>query len=154
MNRLLKNIRLFCKKPYERDGILQKRPMFSRSLLIIATPNIGQSLSYFISCPRFRFCLFCFFHYACRDIGQTKRHEREAPLEILTCSNHTLFVAVYCSVMQYVAVCCSALQCVAVCWGVLQRVAVCCGVLRCAAVYCSVLQCVAVCCSVLQYIAA
>jgi len=55
ISRLPKNIGLFCKRalwkrlysaketsfakePYERDYILQKRPMFLRSLLIIATP--------------------------------------------------------------------------------------------------------------------
>ena len=35
----------FAKEPYERDDILQKRPVILRSLLIVATPyqlDIGQ----------------------------------------------------------------------------------------------------------------
>jgi len=38
ISRLLKIIGLFCKEPYKRDDILQKRPMFLGSLLIVATP--------------------------------------------------------------------------------------------------------------------
>ena len=30
----------FAKEPYKRDGILQKRPMILRSLLIVATPYL------------------------------------------------------------------------------------------------------------------
>ena len=37
-SRLFKIICLFCKQPYKRDGILQKRPIILRSLLIVATP--------------------------------------------------------------------------------------------------------------------
>ena len=35
---LLKMIGLFCKRAYQRDDILQKRPIIVRGLLIVATP--------------------------------------------------------------------------------------------------------------------
>jgi hypothetical protein len=39
ISRLLKIIGLFCaKEPYKRDNFLQKRPIFLRSLLTVATP--------------------------------------------------------------------------------------------------------------------
>ena len=38
IRRLLKIIGLFCKEPYKRDYILQKRPMLLRSLKIVTTP--------------------------------------------------------------------------------------------------------------------
>ena len=38
MSRLLTMIGLFCKRPYKRDYILQKKPIILRSLLIVATP--------------------------------------------------------------------------------------------------------------------
>jgi len=38
MSRLLQIIGLFCKRPYKRDYILQKRPIILRSLLIVGTP--------------------------------------------------------------------------------------------------------------------
>ena len=40
----LKSYVSFAKKPYERDDILQKRPMILRSLLIVATPHDLLSL--------------------------------------------------------------------------------------------------------------
>ena len=44
ISRLLKIIRLFCKRAqYKRDGILHKRPVILRSLLIIATPYIRHT---------------------------------------------------------------------------------------------------------------
>jgi len=33
----------FAKEPYERDDILQKRPIILRSLLIVATPYVDKS---------------------------------------------------------------------------------------------------------------
>jgi len=33
----------FAKEPYERDDILQKRPIILRSLLIVATPYVNTS---------------------------------------------------------------------------------------------------------------
>ena len=80
-------------------------------------------------------------------------------------SSSSIYVAVFCSVLQCAAVCyivlvfagimplkqpfhlaqsvvrCSVLQCVAVCCSALQCVAVCCSVLQCVAVCCSVLHC-------------
>jgi len=41
ISRLLKIIGLFCKEPYERDYILQKRPIILRSLLIVATTYLS-----------------------------------------------------------------------------------------------------------------
>jgi len=38
ISRLLKIIGLFCKNPYKRDYILQKRSIILRRLLIVATP--------------------------------------------------------------------------------------------------------------------
>jgi len=38
ISRLLKIIGLIAKEPYKRDYILQERPLFLRSLLIVATP--------------------------------------------------------------------------------------------------------------------
>jgi len=38
ISRLLKITGLFCKEPYKRDYILQKRPMLLRSLHIVTTP--------------------------------------------------------------------------------------------------------------------
>ena len=40
ISRLLEIIGLFCKQPYQRDYILQKRPIISSSLLIVATPYV------------------------------------------------------------------------------------------------------------------
>ena len=37
-SRLLKLQVSFAKEPYERDDILQKRPVILRSLLVVATP--------------------------------------------------------------------------------------------------------------------
>jgi len=34
----LKSLVSFAKEPYKRDDIMQKRPVFLRSLLIVATP--------------------------------------------------------------------------------------------------------------------
>jgi len=42
ISRLLKIIGLFCKGPYKRDYILQKRPTILRSLLIVATPYVDE----------------------------------------------------------------------------------------------------------------
>jgi len=42
ISRLPKNISLFCKEPYQRDYILQTRPIFLRSLLIIATQYLSR----------------------------------------------------------------------------------------------------------------
>jgi len=41
----LKTLVPFAKKPYKRDYILQKRPIFLRSLLIIATPYLAVPLA-------------------------------------------------------------------------------------------------------------
>ena len=41
----------FAKEPYKRDYILQKRPIFLRSLLLIATPYPQKSLTNTECCP-------------------------------------------------------------------------------------------------------
>jgi len=40
----LKSYASFAKEPYKRDYILQKRPIISRTLLIVATPDVARSL--------------------------------------------------------------------------------------------------------------
>ena len=115
----------FAKEPYQRDYILQKRPIFLRSLLIVATPYIQMIR---VSSSVFRLRMN----------------------ESMHLQGATQCVAVCCSVLQCSAVCVSVLQCVVVCYSVLQCAVVCCSVLQCVAVCCSVLQCSAVCCSVLQ----
>ena len=40
ISRLLRNTGPFAKGPYKKDYILQKRPMFVRNLLIVATPYL------------------------------------------------------------------------------------------------------------------
>jgi len=46
MSRRLRIIGLFCKEPYKRDHILQKRPIISRRLLILATSHAYVSTSF------------------------------------------------------------------------------------------------------------
>jgi len=53
----------FAKEPYKRDDILQKRPIFSRSLLIIATPKQHRS-------RLIRDSLTC-VHNSCVDVDMT-----------------------------------------------------------------------------------
>jgi len=43
ISRLLKIMGLFCKEPYKRDDILQKRPIILKSLLIVAAPHLVET---------------------------------------------------------------------------------------------------------------
>jgi len=107
--RLVGSIKLyvsFAKEPYERDDILQKRPIILSILLTVATPY---------ECHPQQFPACC------------------CVLQCVTgCCSVMQCVAMRCSVLQCVAVFFSVFQCVSVCCSVLQCVAVCCSVLRCA----------------------
>ena len=46
ISRLLKIKVSFAKEPYKRDDILQKRPIISRRLLIVATPYVRQHVKH------------------------------------------------------------------------------------------------------------
>ena len=82
----------FAKEPYKRDDILQKRPMISTSLLIVATPyNTLQHIA--THCDTLQHTRICRGALAFNCVLQC--------------------VAVCCSVLQCVAVCCSVLPCVA-----------------------------------------
>jgi len=79
----------FAKEPYKSDGILQKRHLISRSLLIVATPYQQQ-----------------------RPHTYTHIHRHDTHTHTST----DMCVAVCCSALQCVAVRCSVLQRVAACW--------------------------------------
>jgi len=138
----------FAKEPYERDHILQKRPIIIRSLLIVATPYAYGPLD----------CSKTLQHTVthCNTLQHTATHCNT--LQHTATRTRLLVVTVICSVLQCVAVCCGVLRCVAECCGVLLYGAVCCNDssrvrpsrCQCAAVCCVVVWCVAVCCGVLQ----
>jgi len=95
----------FAKKPCKRDYILQKRPIFLRSLLIVATPYIFVCLCWGVCicvCVYVHAHIFTFVYFA--------------PL----CHYHKPFslrwqLLAYGSVLQSVAVRCRVLRCVSVC---------------------------------------
>jgi len=50
LSRLLNITGLFCKEPYKRDDILQKRPTISRSLLVVCLEWVMSCLQWVMSC--------------------------------------------------------------------------------------------------------
>ena len=171
---VLKIIRLFCKRNYKRDYILQKRPIILRSLLIVATPywesevfSGNQSFPDIFISGGTRFCWLSVLVDMgwLRLVGSLQLsvsfakepyerdytlHKRPIVWRSLLIEATWLFVLLCLRVLQCVAVSCSVLQCLAVSW---PPVLVCLRVSACVCVCCSVLQCVAVCCSVLQCVA-
>jgi len=58
ISRLLKIIGLFCKEPYKRDYILQKRPIILKSLLVVATLYLYKVRTcLYLSMPRMKLCV-------------------------------------------------------------------------------------------------
>jgi len=96
----------FAKEPYERDDVLQKRPMILRRLLIVSNTfmTLGMCCRAFVNvcvCECVSVCVLC----VCVSMKHRAVLRVKCEFALSTC------VAVSCSVL---AVCCSVLQWVAV----------------------------------------